>query len=570
MARGAYAAPQSELPAPPVHADWPPVIAIDAQVRARVGARWRSAAIGVVIGALLLVWTATATATPAPQPDFDGDGHADLAVGAPYTNAGARDSGAVHVFHGSPGGLRVVDRQVWSEASPGLLGQPQEGSQFGWSIAAGDFDGDGFSDLAIGARFETRDAWHAGVVHVIYGSPDGLSSARNQRWYQGSRGIGDRPEWGDQFGRSLAANDFNGDGRDDLAIGVQAEDRRGKDSGVVHVIYGSTVGLTAKGSQLWHQDRPEIADRSEALEGFGRSLTAGDFDGDGFAELAIGVPYEDGTVDRMGVAHILRGTRRGLSAHGSQLWHQDSPGILEHAELRDQFGQSIAAGDIDRDGFDDLVVGVWYEDHRNELSNEGGFHVIFGSRRGLCAEDNEWWHQDRDGTKDRRHDSDRFGQALAVADVDGDGFDDVAVGSASSDLGMAIHQNRGAIHVFRGSRSGLTAKGDQYINQDTQGVPGRSRPVDHFGESLAAADFDGDGRADLAIGIPWKDVTLPNEGAVYVIQGSAYGLDVDRDRLLRPGGSGLGLGQRRGGRFGWAMASEKTASGTARVGAPDV
>jgi hypothetical protein len=101
-------------------------------------------------------------------------------------------------------------------------------------------------------------------------------------------------------------------------------------------------------------------------------------------------------------------------------------------------------------------------------------------------------------------------------------------------------------------------------------VPGRSRPVDHFGESLAAADFDGDGHADLAIGIPWKDVSLPNEGAVYVIHGSRRGLDVDRDRLFGAGGSDLRPGQRRGGRFGWAMAGEKTASGTSRVGAPDI
>jgi hypothetical protein len=77
--------------------------------------------VGVVIVALMMVWPAPVTAAPPRQPDFDGDGYADLAVGAPYTNLGARNSGAVHIFSGSPGGLRVVEREVWSQASPGVL-----------------------------------------------------------------------------------------------------------------------------------------------------------------------------------------------------------------------------------------------------------------------------------------------------------------------------------------------------------------------------------------------------------------------------------------------------------------
>jgi hypothetical protein len=254
----------------------------------------------------------------------------------------------------------------------------------------------------------------------------------------------------------------------------------------------------------------------------------------------------------------------------SQVWHQDSPGIRERAELRDQFGQSLAAADFDGDGFDDLAVGVWFEDYRNAFSNEGGVHIIYGSRRGLRAKDNQFWHQDSPGTKDRTHISDQFGQTLAAADFDGDGFDDLAVGAPSTDLRPGVHQNQGAVHVFRGSRRGLTARGDRYLTQDSPGVKGRSEKQDHFGASLSGADFDGDGYADLVVGIPWEDLRSKNDGAVYVIQGSKRGLTRARDRLWSSSGSDLPRRERRGARFGWSLSSERPASGTPRTASPRI
>jgi hypothetical protein len=505
-------------------------------------------------------------------PDFDGDGYADLAVGAPYTNIRKRDTGAVHVFYGRPAGLRGTGRQVWSQASEGIADKPERGDQFGWTVAHGDFDGDGYSDLAISARWEDTGAQDSGAVHVLYGSASGLTSARAQFWHRGSQGIPGRPGRRDEFGWVLAAADFDGDGRDDLAIGVHRADIGGaRDAGSVHVIYGSVTGLTAKGSQVWHQDSLGIPDRAEVEDHFGKAIAAGDFDGDGFADLAVGVPYEDRHVHRMGIVHILHGTRRGLSARRTQVWHQDSAGILEHAEERDQFGQSLAAGDFDRDGFDDLVVGVWFEDYRNTLSNEGGFHVIYGSRRGLRAKGNQFWHRDRPGvTGPGARDSDRFGQALGVADFDGDGFDDLAVGFPSADLGRGIHQNRGAVHVFYGSRRGITARRDQYFTQDSPGVLDRSEPYDNFGTTVAGADFDGDGFDDLAVGIPYEDFQSRDDGAVWVIHGSRSRLDPGRDRLLAAASSGLTHRERRGGRFGWSISGQGAASGSHKLTRPDL
>lgn len=502
-------------------------------------------------------------------PDFDADGFADLAIGAPYSNRGAVAGGAVHVLYGSSAGLVPDRRQLWTQDSAGIADHVERGDQLGWSIATGDFDADGYDDLATSARWESRPgAWHSGAVHVLHGSADGLSAERDQVWTQDSRGVGERAEPEDQFGSVLVAGDFDGDGYGDLAVGVPMEDRDGTDAGVVHVLYGSADGLSARRSQIWTQDTPGIADRAEPWDHFGGALAAGDLDGDGRDELAIGVPYEGRRVPRQGIVHVLPGTARGLSARKAQIWHQDVPGIADRSELRDQFGQSLAIGDFDGDGYGDLVVGAWWEDHRSDLSDEGAFHVIHGSRHGLDAKRSQYWHQDRRGTKDRRHDSDNFGQVLGPADFDGDGRDDLAVGIPSADLGTDVLANRGAVHVFLGSSAGLTTRGDRYLTQDSPGIADRAERYDRFGTSVAGADFDGDGRDDLAIGVAWEDGARQDEGMVHVLPGSRRGPDTDQDMILGPAGTDLAPREWRASLFGWSLSGSGSASGSARTNDP--
>jgi alkaline phosphatase len=340
-------------------------------------------------------------AIPAPHPDFDADGYADLAIGAPYMRTGPLAAGEVHVVYGSAEGPDVTRQEAWRIGSGGLAGRPRRGDHFGWALATGDFDADGFDDLAVGARWQrVRDAWHAGAVHVLNGSAAGLQAGRTQVWTQDCPGIADRPERGDAFGTSLVADDFDGDGYADLAVGAPMEDRSEKDAGIVHVIYGSGQGLSASRSLAFTQASPGMPDRPEANDLFGRSLATGDFDADGRSDLAVGVPYEGRRAFRMGIVHILPGAARGLDSAAGQVWHQDSPGILERAQLRDQFGQALAAGDVDGDGFDDLIAGVWFEDFRNLFSNEGGLHLIRGSETGLTADGDAFWTQDSHGIEE--------------------------------------------------------------------------------------------------------------------------------------------------------------------------
>ena len=157
--------------------------------------------------------------------DLDGDGDGDLAIGGPGeafgSNAGA---GAVNVIYGSATGLTSAANQLWHQNSAGIADGPDAGDAFAAALAAGDLDGDGDGDLLAGVPGESAGTnANAGLVHVIYGSAAGLSSAGSQRWNQNSSGIADKIEAGDRFGAALAAGDLNGDSRDDLGVGVPSE-----------------------------------------------------------------------------------------------------------------------------------------------------------------------------------------------------------------------------------------------------------------------------------------------------------------------------------------------------------
>ena len=152
------------------------------------------------------------------------------------------------------------------------------------------------------------------------------------------------PEEDDLFGAALTAGDFNGDGYADLAIGVPGEDivnNSEDDGGAVNVIYGSANGLIAAGNQLWDQGSTSIAGAPEAGDRFGRALTAGDYNGDGYADLAIGVPFEDidnNSEDDGGAVNVIYGSSNGLTAAGNQIWDQGTPSVLGAAEAGDVFG----------------------------------------------------------------------------------------------------------------------------------------------------------------------------------------------------------------------------------------
>jgi len=182
----------------------------------------------------------------------------------------------VNVLYGSADGLSGAGSRYLNQNTAGVASLPQGGDQFGWALAAGDFDQDGFADLAVGVPGEgVGDIPDAGAVQVLYGSADGLTGAGSQLFTQDSPGVASSAEDGDGFGLALVAGDFDRDGVADLAVGAPFEDIGSVETtGAVNVLYGSGGGLSGSGSQLFTQDTPGVGSSAENNDRFGLALAA--------------------------------------------------------------------------------------------------------------------------------------------------------------------------------------------------------------------------------------------------------------------------------------------------------
>jgi hypothetical protein len=290
--------------------------------------------------------------------DFDNDGFADLAVGAPTESIGTiGGTGAVSVLYGTASRLTGSGSQLFTQDTPGVPGAAEPGDQFGSALAAGDFNGDAFADLAVAADLEdagtTRDA---GAVTLLYGSAGGLITTGSQLFTQ----VAGAAEGGDRFGFALAAGNFNNDGFADLAAGAPLENvGTTADAGAVSILPGSAGGLTASGGQI-HTERsftgPQPGDQ------FGSALAAGDFNNDAFVDLGVGVPFEGGAGG--GAVNAFYGGSGGLFATFEDLL--GLPG-----------SRAFSAGDFDNDGFADLAAGRPFADVGASV-DAGAVSVLYG------------------------------------------------------------------------------------------------------------------------------------------------------------------------------------------------
>jgi hypothetical protein len=335
------------------------------------------------------------------------------------------------------------------------------------------------------------------------------------------------------FGTSLAIADFDGDGRQDLAVGEPARSSSAVASGAVHVHYfqnpgGLAAGLTA--GQFWRQGHAGVPSAPEANDFWGYSLAAGDFDGDGYADLAIGAPFESvGAVERAGAVTVLRGSAARLTAAGVQTLHQDANDVVGtplpgSATAHAFFGATLASGDFDDDGFDDLAIGIPQGVVPfSAVGFPGTVQVLYGSATGLRVRPGGGSGLLSAGTYGwALAPEDLFGRALATADFDQDGFDDLAIGLPGRD--QAGQQDVGAIVVARGGGNGL---GAAKLAIQSLGIAVAAKAGASHGASLAAGDFDGDGFPDLAAGRPGQETEdgAILSGAVHLYWGAAHALE---------------------------------------------
>jgi hypothetical protein len=386
--------------------------------------------------------------------DVNGDGYTDLAVSA---HGYSSNTGKVYVFHGSASGLSNAPE--WSAVgdTTGIL--------FGNSLAsAGDVNGDGYADLAVGA---TGYSSGTGKEYVYYGSAVGLSASPD--W----TAVGETVD--SFFGIAASARDVNSDGFADLVIGAPGYPFSNF-TGKAYVYHGSATGLSAS---------PDWVTVGENLSGYGTSVaSAGDVNGDGYADLVVGADaYSDG----LGKAYVYHGSATGLSA---------SPDWVAVGENLSGFGAWVApAGDVNGDSYADLAIGATYYN-----SSTGKAYVFHGSASGLSAS--------ADWSAIGEAEENYFTWQLSSGgDLDGDGYDDLVIGAPGYDTGNFV----GKAYVYQGSAVGLSVNADWSATGEAE--------FNNFGESVTSAgDVNGDGYEDLAIGAPGIN---DFSGKAFVFHGSA-------------------------------------------------
>ncbi|MFJ8801495.1 FG-GAP-like repeat-containing protein [Streptomyces sp. NPDC102487] len=435
--------------------------------------------------------------------DFNGDGYLDIALSSAGHQVGtAQQAGAVVVLYGSSSGVSAARRTVITQNSAGVPGTAEAGDLFGQNLAAGDLDGDGYSDLVVGAPSESigdRDA--VGSATILWGGTSGLSGGA----------LVPQPstldEW-NNFAVGIAVADFDGDGKNDVTLTGRTETR----------VYKGP--FTRAGTPVNNLRVGEL--------GTTTNVFAGDLNGDHAAERIY--PF------------LVDGDEGGDIRYFTWTGYRHVMKDLPNAD-----GQYGSIGDINGDGYGDVVLGDPTDPGGSKRTGHKGgqISVWYGGPGGPDpAQTPTVIHQDTAAVPGAGETGDLFGSSIGTGDVNGDGYADVAVGAPGEDVGTV--GDAGAVTVLFGSASGLTTKGVKSWTQDTKGVPGSSEAWDQFGQSVRLTDINKNGKADLVTGAGGEN----GYGAVTILRGSASGLTADSAKFI----GARDVSVRGSGDFAWAIA----------------
>jgi hypothetical protein len=482
-----------------------------------------TATAAALTGGLLTISAVSATAADSfkvPQADFNGDGIGDVVASAntAYVN-GRSDAGQVVVLYGTSTGVSSAKRSTISQNTTGVPGTAEAGDGFGGETAYADFNGDGYDDLAVGTPWEKVGTdTNGGSLAILWGSASGLTG----------KGI-DVPDPAasshDYWGKDLAAGDFDGDGKADLAVGSS--------SSTIYVYKG---GFTTAGTPGGRTTiKPPIITGTNDYPYGPMSLTAGDVNGDGRTDLVVD-GYETQTTDGWNTNYFVPGTASGLSVasaqalkpgivtgigdingdgygdivsgagwdsktsdgttvpdsadggkvnitYGSASGPASTAGITQNtgsvpgtSEKGDSFGWDLDLGDVNGDGYQDVVVSTPNEDIGG-VTNTGMVTVLYGSASGVdTATGTQAFAQSTAGVPGNDEKSDLFGADVKLDDVTGDGKADLLVGSYEN-------SGNGAVTYLPSDGTKITTTGSRTISPSTSGVSTTGSP--QFGALFA-------------------------------------------------------------------------------------
>jgi Ca2+-binding RTX toxin-like protein len=505
-----------------------------------------------------------AGASVASAGDVNGDGFGDLIVGAFDADGGGINSGEAYVVFGSAsgfgvdvGGRQAIDLAEMSSSEGFIIQGDAERDSAGFSVSsAGDINGDGFDDLIVGApRGDDAGFKYGGEAYVVFGSASGFGVDVGGRQIidlttlSSSEGFiiqGDTP--GDYAGHSVSsAGDINGDGYDDLIVGAVHGSDRGSDGGQAYVVFGTASGF---GVDIAGRQVIDLTTLS-ASQGFviwgwngdlvgGSVSSAGDINGDGYDDLIVGASGGENGGYEAGEAYVLFGSASdfGVDIDGRQIIDLSklatSQGFIIQGDVRfDEAGISVSsAGDINGDGYDDLIVGAWQGDDGGDAAGEA--YIVYGSGLGfgVDAAHHVAHRQVLDLTtltpgQGMIIQGDAAGDYAGISvssagDVNGDGYDDLMVGAWVGDDGGT---DAGEAYVIFGSATGSTS------GLSATGTSGVNTMIGSAGNDT----LTGAGGADVIRGGAGDDIIGVSDSAFFRIHGGRG------DDTLRVDGSGVNL-----------------------------
>ncbi len=419
--------------------------------------------------------------------EASGDGDCD--DGDPAVNPGAEEicrDGVDNNCDASSSPCSLAGIVHLSAAEAKLVGENTE-DYAGYSIAVGDVDGDGFGDVLVGAYGEDVGAYNTGVVYGVLGPISGtmdLSEADAEL-------VGDTV-WG-RAGSAVASGDVNRDGVDDVIVGAPRESSGGDAAGTAYLVLGPLAGTTS----LSTADATLIGE--DADDNAGCSVAMGDVDGDGIEDILVGAFHEESSGSNGGAAYLVAGPAVGT------IDLSRSTAKFTGESANDYAGFSVAAGDLDGDGFSDVIVGSWSDAGD---SNSGAVYVVDGPVTGtlnLSLADSKAVGESS---------ADSAGYSLATGDLDGDGVSDLLTGAPYANEGEST---TGAAYVITRPFTGTMnlASADAVLDGELDG--------DFAGVAVDAADVDDDGVADVIVGASTEDSGGTSAGAVYIVYGPVAG-----------------------------------------------